>query len=183
MRVPMDILPAGLFIHLEQQREERAMEALKYFEISFYMCTHRADNNRFSHRDRRFFDSGRSKCGVCHAGYKNHHICKICFNQEFFSRLYKIVFFQIFAMILHLLNKKRGLRTSGLLYLFWFILLIFSIPQYRTEIAKNSDEASYSFISYMIYFPLVLFIFLLNCFADTEPLESPYPKKKVYFNN
>lgn len=87
-------------------------------------------------------------------------------------------------MIIYLLNKKYGLRTSGLLFLFWFILLIFSIPQYRSEIVQKtkSEEVKYSFVSYMIYFPLVLIILLLNCIVDAEPTISPFPKNKVYFN-
>nr|CAD7258793.1 unnamed protein product [Timema shepardi] len=77
-------------------------------------------------------------------------------------------------------NRERGLRTSGLLFLFWFILTIFGIPQFRFEIrrALREDprpEPFFPFVSYMIYYPVTVAIFILNCFADAPPKYSEYP--------
>jgi hypothetical protein len=37
----------------------------------------------------------------------------------------------------------------------------------------------FSFVTYMIYYPLVLAILILNCFADAPPRFSEYPSVEV----
>lgn len=65
--------------------------------------------------------------------------------------------------------------TSATLFYFWMILSIFGVVQFRSEIknATNGElpsySSSYSFISYMIYYPFVVIQFLLACFADQAP--------------
>lgn len=81
-------------------------------------------------------------------------------------------------------NRKHGQHTSGLLFLFWFLLAICGIPQFRTEIRGGQrneiPQASWtSHVIYLIYYPLVVLIFLLNCFADQPPRETKYPKSQV----
>lgn len=85
------------------------------------------------------------------------------------------------------MHRKRGISSSGLVFLFWFILMVLAIPQFRDEIrqferkpdntiggSENIDWADYQFISYMIYFPLLVIQLLAHCFADKEPINSKY---------
>ncbi|XP_039950445.1 multidrug resistance-associated protein 1 isoform X2 [Bactrocera tryoni] len=90
------------------------------------------------------------------------------------------------------LNRKYGVQTSGAQFLFWFLLVIFAIPQCRTEVREsnqrskilNSDIADkpdyswdeYNYVSYMIYFALSCAMLLLNCFADAMPRETKYKR-------
>lgn len=92
------------------------------------------------------------------------------------------------AGILLFYNKKYGLRTSGLLFLFWFSLFIFSIPQCWSEVRRRADRvangekdswAEHNYISFMIFFSLTTLVWLLNWFADKEPLQTKYPKTSV----
>ncbi|KZC08998.1 Multidrug resistance-associated protein 1 [Dufourea novaeangliae] len=89
----------------------------------------------------------------------------------------KIISF-ILASTLVIYNRKRGMRTSGLLFLFWFLLVVCGIVQYRSLLRMyiNEGTATYSFLSYMIYYPMVVILFLLNFLADAEPKYSEYPK-------
>lgn len=80
-------------------------------------------------------------------------------------------------------NRRFGLRTSGLQFLFWFLLLICGIPQLRTHNrnerqAGEIDDANsaYFVASYLIFYTLSLAIFILNCYADGEPRQTKYPK-------
>lgn len=83
-------------------------------------------------------------------------------------------------------NRKNGLRTSGLQFLFWFLLIICGIPQLRTQtrshhFRENSDgieieNHQYWITSYLIFYVFSLAIFLFNCCADHEPNETKYPK-------
>lgn len=102
--------------------------------------------------------------------------------------LFDIFFFQALSATLLVFNRKYGLRTSGLQFLFWFFLWIFGIPQLRSQIRERIyrhdtgtlnrfDE--YYFTSYIIFFALSVAIWFVNCFADKEPLQTKYPKSEV----
>uniref|UniRef100_A0A182WGR0 ABC-type glutathione-S-conjugate transporter n=1 Tax=Anopheles minimus TaxID=112268 RepID=A0A182WGR0_9DIPT len=86
----------------------------------------------------------------------------------------------IFAGVLVYLNKHYGMRTSGLLFLFWFLLTVCSIPRTRTEIRAyevrvlEDSWAEYQFISFLIFFSLTCVMFLLNFFIDKPPRQSKY---------
>lgn len=86
-------------------------------------------------------------------------------------------------------HRTNGINSSGLLFLFWFSLCLFAIPQYRTEIVhymeRNEREeltfgsgqiswADYQFVSYMIYFPLVVFQLISQLFSDKLPTEIKF---------
>jgi ATP-binding cassette, subfamily C (CFTR/MRP), member 1 len=100
------------------------------------------------------------------------------FSNEFFS-------LQILAAFLMYFNKRSGIQSSGLLFLFWFILFLFAIPQLRTEIGNFNDGTAtednmswldYQFYSYIVYFALLTINFVLNCFADLPPRDTTYYK-------
>ncbi|XP_077285786.1 multidrug-Resistance like Protein 1 isoform X3 [Arctopsyche grandis] len=101
---------------------------------------------------------------------------------EYYSPMVKIISF-CFSGVLLFYNRRYGLRTSGLLFLFWFLLLVSGIPQFRSELIRYFNEeyidrSIYPFVSFMIYFPLVFIMLILNCFVDAPPSESPYKTQK-----
>lgn len=80
------------------------------------------------------------------------------------------------------------------MFLFWFFLVIFALPQYRTEIVRymersERDEltfgtdqigwADYQFLSYMIYFPLIVAQLVSQLFADKQPTQMRYEQFSV----
>lgn len=95
-----------------------------------------------------------------------------------------IFFLQALSALLLVYNLKRGLRTSGLQFLFWLFLAICGAVQFRTEI-RNAQEATpkpfFPYISYLAYYSLVLLMVFLNCFADQAPLHSNYGKTEVMY--
>ncbi|XP_060530036.1 multidrug resistance-associated protein 1-like isoform X5 [Cylas formicarius] len=98
---------------------------------------------------------------------------------DIYSPIIKLASVGLSAVLLYY-NKKHGLRTSGLLFLFWFLMALCGAPQFRTEIRHAQKdgvpESYYAYISYLIYFPLILLMLLLNCFADQPPKITKYPK-------
>lgn len=87
-------------------------------------------------------------------------------------------------MLVHF-NRVHGIRTSGLLFIFWFLFTLLSIPRLRTEIRLAGERAEegtqnsfdhYSFISFDIFFVVSALILFLNCFVDGEPTETKYTK-------
>lgn len=78
-------------------------------------------------------------------------------------------------------NRRYGLRTSGVQFLFWTILLICGIPQIRTQTRGQSHSQSNSYMqyhlwSYLSFYVVCAVLWLLNCYADREPMEMKYQK-------
>lgn len=73
--------------------------------------------------------------------------------------------------------------TSGVLFIFWLLLILAGLPQLRTEIVNydpnSSGYARYTFASYIVYYTLVIIMFILSCFADLPPKDSPYTYDRV----
>ncbi|XP_075974894.1 multidrug-Resistance like Protein 1 isoform X3 [Anticarsia gemmatalis] len=104
------------------------------------------------------------------------------FNADYYSPIIKILTFALSATLLYY-NRKYGMRASGVLFFFWLLLILAGLPQMRTQIASHyySDEdenVKYNFVSYMVYYPLIVIMFLLNCFADLPPKDTPYKYEK-----
>lgn len=78
------------------------------------------------------------------------------------------------------------MRTSGLMFLFWLFLMLFSIPRLRTEIRlsgnleaeeegqKMFEDEHFNFISFIIFFVTSILLLILNCFADARPQQMKY---------
>ncbi|KAL6447242.1 hypothetical protein ACFW04_001485 [Cataglyphis niger] len=98
------------------------------------------------------------------------------YNVEYYTPFIKIITF-ILASTLMIYNRKRGMRTSGLLFLFWFFLALCGCVQYRDSINEliEGEHPSYLSVCYMIYYPIVVILFVLNFLVDAEPKFSEYP--------
>ncbi|XP_076239794.1 multidrug-Resistance like Protein 1 isoform X1 [Calliopsis andreniformis] len=99
------------------------------------------------------------------------------YSVDYYTPVVKILTFFL-ASTLVVYNRRCGMRTSGLLFLFWFLLLICGVVQYRSllRLYIEKNEVTYPFVSYMIYYPIVVLLFLLNFLVDAEPTYSEYPK-------
>lgn len=97
----------------------------------------------------------------------------------------KVVLFkfsQLLSGLLLVYHRKHGIRSSGVLFLFWGLASFFGAAQYRTEIRgaqKTEPDSYYQYVSYLIYYPMVLLMLLLNCFADRPPRITKYSKSQV----
>lgn len=72
------------------------------------------------------------------------------------------------------------MRTSGLLFLFWLLLALCSIPRLRTEIRdhhhrlEHDSWAAYHFVSFVIFFVCTCAMLVLNFFIDKPPRLTKY---------
>ncbi|KAK3859641.1 hypothetical protein Pcinc_034255 [Petrolisthes cinctipes] len=92
-----------------------------------------------------------------------------------------IIFFTILVqLVLVMLEKKRGMQSSPILFFFWFLLMVCGIAEFQTLLRQDSEQRSdyenVLFITYMIYFPLVVIMFFLNCFGDATPKYINHPR-------
>lgn len=94
--------------------------------------------------------------------------------------------FQGLSATLLYYNRKYGMRASGVLFFFWLLLILAGLPQLRSEIMRHylqeeDENIRYNFVSYVVYYPLIVLMFLLNCFADLPPKDTPYKYEKVFY--
>lgn len=87
--------------------------------------------------------------------------------------------FQCLSGTLMYYNRKYGMRASGVLFFFWLLLILAGLPQLRSEIMSHNkldddENVRYNFVSYVVYFTLIVIMFVLNCFADLPPKDTPY---------
>ncbi|CAH2234392.1 jg21196 [Pararge aegeria aegeria] len=104
------------------------------------------------------------------------------FNADYYAPTVKILTFILSATLLYY-NRKYGMRASGVLFFFWLLLIFAGLPQLRSEIVshytlKEDENVQYNFVSYMIYYSLIILMFVLNCFADLPPRDTPYKFEK-----
>ncbi|KAJ8967485.1 hypothetical protein NQ314_002799 [Rhamnusium bicolor] len=107
----------------------------------------------------------------------------VVYSVDIYTPVIKLFSFALSALLV-CYNRKHGLPSSGLQFFFWFLLALCGGVQFRSEIrgAQRNEilpESKYSYVSYLIYYPLVLLMFLLNCLADQPPRESKYPKSET----
>lgn len=88
------------------------------------------------------------------------------------------------------MHRKRGVMSSGTVFLFWFLITILAIPQFRDEIrqferrpvntigSESLAWADYQFITFMIYFPLLVVQLLAHVVSDKTPIDSEYSHLK-----
>ncbi|XP_011699218.1 PREDICTED: multidrug resistance-associated protein 1 isoform X6 [Wasmannia auropunctata] len=95
---------------------------------------------------------------------------------DYCTPIVKIVSFTLASTLMQY-NRKHGMRTSGLLFLFWFFLSLCGCIQYRSFVNEfiKGAEPTYPLVSYMIYYPIVVILFVLNFLVDAEPKFSEYP--------
>ncbi|CAK1601166.1 unnamed protein product [Parnassius mnemosyne] len=104
------------------------------------------------------------------------------FNADYYNPIIKILTFGLSATLLYY-NRKFGMRASGVLFFFWLLLILAGLPQLRSEIVAHyklaeDENVQYNFVSYMIYYPMIILMFVLNCFADLPPKDTPYKYEK-----
>uniref|UniRef100_A0A1L8E4B5 ABC-type glutathione-S-conjugate transporter n=2 Tax=Nyssomyia neivai TaxID=330878 RepID=A0A1L8E4B5_9DIPT len=85
----------------------------------------------------------------------------------------------ILAQILLLLHKKKGIRSSGLMFLFWLFIVLCAIFRFRSQlmnfdpdgqnIEEQIDFHTYQYGSVITHFCLVIIMLLLTCFSDLPP--------------
>lgn len=83
----------------------------------------------------------------------------------------------LLATLLIQYERLRGVRSSGVLIIFWLLCVICAIIPFRSKILSALAEGKildpFRFTTFYIYFALVLCAFILSCFQEKPPLFSP----------
>uniref|UniRef100_A0A8C2VPQ5 ATP binding cassette subfamily C member 3 n=1 Tax=Chinchilla lanigera TaxID=34839 RepID=A0A8C2VPQ5_CHILA len=83
----------------------------------------------------------------------------------------------VLATLLIQYERLRGVQSSGVLIIFWFLCMVCAIVPFRSKILSALAEGTISdpfrFSTFYIYFALVLSALILSCFREKPPLFSP----------
>uniref|UniRef100_A0A8C5BAT0 ATP-binding cassette, sub-family C (CFTR/MRP), member 3 n=1 Tax=Gadus morhua TaxID=8049 RepID=A0A8C5BAT0_GADMO len=75
-------------------------------------------------------------------------------------------------------ERLRGMQSSGVLFIFWFLSLLCAIVPFRSKILQASSTPGSEppdklrFTTFYLYFSLVLLELILSCFNEKPPLFS-----------
>lgn len=106
---------------------------------------------------------------------------QIVFPVEYYAPVIRMVTF-VLTLVLITTARRRGVCTSGPLFIFWLLMSLASIVRYRSVILQvfsedvgsiSDDQMEFRFITIVVYCPVLVGQFLLSCFADTpQPISS-----------
>ncbi|KAJ8283939.1 hypothetical protein COCON_G00027890 [Conger conger] len=71
-------------------------------------------------------------------------------------------------------ERLRGIQSSGVLFIFWFLSVLCAIVPFRSKIMQASEgiKDKLRFTTFYLYFGLVLVQLILSCFNERPPLFS-----------
>ncbi|XP_062549081.1 multidrug resistance-associated protein 1-like isoform X2 [Armigeres subalbatus] len=94
----------------------------------------------------------------------------------------------IVLLALLFFQRKYGVRSSGTIFIFWFMRMFFGMVQLRTEIQNKEIRGDvsgdgvnyweYQYVSYCIQYAFICLVLIAELFPDQEPLYSDYPESK-----
>uniref|UniRef100_G1R8R1 ABC-type glutathione-S-conjugate transporter n=1 Tax=Nomascus leucogenys TaxID=61853 RepID=G1R8R1_NOMLE len=98
----------------------------------------------------------------------------------------------LLATLLIQYERLQGLRSSGVLIIFWFLCVVCAVIPFRSKILSAKAEGKISdpfrFTTFYIHFALVLSALILACFREKPPFFStknvdpnPYPETSAGF--
>ncbi|XP_044152162.1 ATP-binding cassette sub-family C member 3 [Bufo gargarizans] len=82
----------------------------------------------------------------------------------------------IAATILIQYERLKGVRSSGVLTIFWFLATLCAIVPFRSKLMSSSSEGitdRFRFTTFFIYFSLLVVELILCCFKEARPFFSP----------
>ncbi|WAR06335.1 MRP1-like protein [Mya arenaria] len=74
----------------------------------------------------------------------------------------------LLVAVLVQMERLRGLTTSGVMFIFWFLTAIASVVPFYTRIEENETDDTFRFSMFCVYFGLVLVQLVLACFVEKQ---------------
>ncbi|XP_068065704.1 ATP-binding cassette sub-family C member 3 isoform X1 [Anomalospiza imberbis] len=83
----------------------------------------------------------------------------------------------LLATLLIQYERLRGIQSSGVLIIFWFLSVLCAMGPFRSKImttaAQGHVNERFRFTTFYIYFALIIIEFILSCFKEKPPFFSP----------
>ncbi|NWX50785.1 MRP3 protein, partial [Steatornis caripensis] len=83
----------------------------------------------------------------------------------------------LLATLLIQYERLRGVQSSGVLIIFWFLSVLCAVGPFRSKImtttAQGQVNERFRFTTFYIYFALIIVELILSCFKEKPPFFSP----------
>ncbi|KGL86128.1 Canalicular multispecific organic anion transporter 2, partial [Charadrius vociferus] len=83
----------------------------------------------------------------------------------------------LLATLLIQYERLRGVQSSGVLIIFWFLSVLCAVGPFRSKImtttAQGRVNERFRFTTFYIYFALIIIELILSCFKEKPPFFSP----------
>uniref|UniRef100_A0A8V5GZW3 MRP3 protein n=1 Tax=Melopsittacus undulatus TaxID=13146 RepID=A0A8V5GZW3_MELUD len=81
----------------------------------------------------------------------------------------------LLATLLIQYERLRGVQSSGVLIIFWFLSVLCAVGPFRSKIMTTAAHvrAEFRFTTFYIYFALIIMELILSCFKEKPPFFSP----------
>ncbi|XP_053816202.1 ATP-binding cassette sub-family C member 3 isoform X3 [Vidua chalybeata] len=83
----------------------------------------------------------------------------------------------LLATLLIQYERLRGIQSSGVLIIFWFLSVLCAMGPFRSKImtttAQGHVNERFRFTTFYIYFALIIIELILSCFKEKPPFFSP----------
>ncbi|KFQ45688.1 Canalicular multispecific organic anion transporter 2, partial [Nestor notabilis] len=83
----------------------------------------------------------------------------------------------LLATLLIQYERLRGVQSSGVLIIFWFLSVLCAVGPFRSKImttaAQGHVNERFRFTTFYIYFALIIMELILSCFKEKPPFFSP----------
>ncbi|WAQ96712.1 MRP3-like protein [Mya arenaria] len=92
---------------------------------------------------------------------------------NFLSPLVIILTMVVYALVVHF-ERKNSVRSSGFLFLFWFLFFLISIITFRSKIRvaylQDHVEDMFRFVTFYLMFAVVMAQVIIACIIDKQPV-------------
>uniref|UniRef100_A0A8C9NP64 ATP binding cassette subfamily C member 3 n=2 Tax=Serinus canaria TaxID=9135 RepID=A0A8C9NP64_SERCA len=86
----------------------------------------------------------------------------------------------LLATLLTQYERLRGIQSSGVLIIFWFLSVLCAVGPFRSKImtttAQGRVNERFRFTTFYIYFAFIIIELILSCFKEKPPFFSPVNK-------
>ncbi|NXG29334.1 MRP3 protein, partial [Dromaius novaehollandiae] len=83
----------------------------------------------------------------------------------------------LLATLLIQYERLRGVQSSGVLIIFWFLSVLCAVGPFRSKIMTTTAQGQvndrFRFTTFYIYFALIIIELILSCFKEKPPFFSP----------
>ncbi|NXG12463.1 MRP3 protein, partial [Sakesphorus luctuosus] len=83
----------------------------------------------------------------------------------------------LLATLLIQYERLRGVQSSGVLIIFWFLSVLCAVGPFRSKIMSTTAQGHvnerFRFTTFYIYFALIIVELILSCFKEKPPFFSP----------
>uniref|UniRef100_A0A674BJY3 Canalicular multispecific organic anion transporter 2-like n=1 Tax=Salmo trutta TaxID=8032 RepID=A0A674BJY3_SALTR len=78
----------------------------------------------------------------------------------------------LLALFLIQFERLKGVQSSGILFIFWFLSVLCAIVPFRSKILQSEISDKLRFTTFYFYFSLIVAELILSCFNEKPPLFS-----------